>query len=210
MGVIRYTVTTRTTSCPHCGYTLNEETHGVLTPVISCLWMFTFPVLIPYAIIKYLGFGNPDMPKIGPKLITCPHCSLPIRTKNLAVEDLKPDELVTYRFRILFYVSYVLGAILSFTLLYLLIDKLPIVSIGGLIALFSLLGVISIIVAYRINLANCNESKTKEVITPKNHIIKSQNIKTNETSEYFYCRKCGNKLPADSLFCSKCGTEVIK
>ena len=96
MGRIRYTVTTLTTRCPHCGYTLDEETHGALTPIISCLWFITFPILIPYAIIKYLGLGDPDMPKIGQKMITCPHCSLPVRTNNLAIEDLSQKELVTH------------------------------------------------------------------------------------------------------------------
>lgn len=32
----------------------------------------------------------------------------------------------------------------------------------------------------------------------------------NEDSSYFYCRKCGTKLPSDSQFCTKCGTEVVK
>ena len=26
--------------------------------------------------------------------------------------------------------------------------------------------------------------------------------------EYMYCRKCGTKLPADSVFCNKCGSSV--
>ena len=210
MGKIRYTVTTLTTRCPHCGYTLDEETHGALTPIISCLWFITFPILIPYAIIKYLGLGDPDIPKIGPKMITCPHCSLPVRTNNLAVEDLNPEALVTYRFRIWFYVSYLLGAILSFTLLYLLIDGLPIVSGGGLIALLALIGVISIIITYRVKLANCNAPKTQEVIVQNKPVIKSSNKTNAESNGYFYCRKCGNKLPADSQFCDKCGTEIVK
>ena len=46
MGKIRYTVTTRTTSCPHCGHVLDEETHGELTPIISCLWFITFPIFL--------------------------------------------------------------------------------------------------------------------------------------------------------------------
>ena len=210
MGKIRYTVTTLTTRCPHCGYTLDEETHGALTPLISCLWFITFPILIPYAIIKYLGLGDPDIPKIGPKMITCPHCSLPVRTNNLAVEDLTAEDLITYHFRIWFYVSYVLGAILSFTLLYLLIDSVPIASGGGLIALFSLLGVIAIVITYRVKLANCNAPKPKEVFIPNESVIKSPNKTTDEVNEYFYCRKCGNKLPADSQFCNKCGTEIVK
>ena len=210
MGTFRYTVTTLTTRCPHCGYTLDEETHGALTPIISCLWFITFPILIPYAIIKYWGLGDPDMPKIGPKTITCPHCSLPVKTNNLEVEDLEPEALVTYRFRIWFYVSYVLGAILSFTLLYLLIDGLPIVSGGGLIALLAFLSIITIVITYRVKLAKCNAPKPQEVIIQNKPVIKSAEKNTQESNNYFYCRKCGNKLPADSQFCDKCGTEIVK
>ena len=210
MGTFKYTVTTLTNSCPHCGYILEEETHGALTPIIACLWFVTFPVLIPYAIIKFWGLGCPYVPKIGPKMITCPNCSKPVKTNNLAVEDLDLEELVTYRFRIWFYVSYVLGAILSFTLLYLLIDGLPIVSVGGLIALLAFLGVVAIIITYRVKLANCNAPKPEVVINQSKPVIKSSNNIINEASEYFYCRKCGNKLPADSQFCDKCGTEIVK
>ena len=210
MGKIRYTVTTRTTSCPHCGHVLDEETHGELTPIISYLWFITFPILIPYLIIKYLGLGDPWLPKIGPKVITCPNCSLSVRTNNTAVEDLTPADLVTYRFRIWFYVSYVLGAILSFTLLYLLLDDEPIVSAGGLIALLALLGILTIIIAYRVKYANCEPAKKKESVSKPISVVKTQDKNVNEQSAFFYCRKCGNKLPTDSKFCNKCGTEVVK
>lgn len=30
----------------------------------------------------------------------------------------------------------------------------------------------------------------------------------SETVETHYCRKCGAKLPAEALFCPKCGTQV--
>lgn len=210
MGTFRYTVTTLTTRCPRCGYELDEETHGSLTPIISYLWFITFPILIPYAIIKYWGLGTPDIPKIGPKMITCPHCSLQVKTNNLEVEDLEPEALVIYHFRIWFYVSYVLGAILSFTLIYLLIDGLRIVSGGGLIALLAFLGVITIVITYRVKLANCNAPKPQEVIIQNKPVIKSQNKIIQESSECFYCRKCGNKLPADSQFCDKCGSEVVR
>ena len=210
MAKIRYTITTSTTSCPHCGYVLKKKTRGALTPIISCLWFITLPILIPYAIIKFVGLGAPDIPKIGPKMITCPNCSLPIRTDNLAIEDLKPEESVTFHFRIWFYVSYVLGTILSFTLLYLLIDGLPIVSIGGLIALLSLLGVLTIILTYRLQLVNCNKHTFQKNVTQNKPIMKSQIPNVNDTNEYFYCRKCGNKLLADSQFCDKCGTKIVK
>ena len=210
MGRIRYTVTTLTTRCPHCGHTLDEETHGEFTPILSCLWFITLPILIPHLIIKFWGLGDPDMPKIGPKVITCPQCSLPVRTNNSAIEDLSPEDLLTYKFKLWFYVSYGLGAILSFALLSLLMDGLPIVSGGGLIALFSLVGIISIVLTYRIKLQNCKEPKPKVSNIQIKNVINSSPQKQDVSIDYFFCRKCGNKLLSDSMFCDRCGTEIIK
>ena len=211
MARIRYTLTTTTTCCPHCGYTFKKRTRGAFAPVIYCMWFITLPVIIPYFLIRFLGLGDPSIPKIGQKIIMCPECSLPVRTDKFAIEDLDPDALITYRFRIWFYISYFLGAIFSFSLLYLIIDGLPIVSNCGLIALISLIGVLTIIIVYRIKLANCNGDKYNSFITQGNNVTKSaENHFTNGEREYFYCRKCGNNLPVDSQFCDKCGTKVVK
>ena len=72
---IRYTVTTITKRCPYCGKTVDTETHGSLTPLLSALFIFTFPVVIPYLLIRFSALQDPDFPKIGPKSYPCPHGS---------------------------------------------------------------------------------------------------------------------------------------
>ena len=46
------------------------------------------------------------MPSVGPTVINCPRCSLPIKTDKLAVMDLDPLELLTYRFKKWFNLGY--------------------------------------------------------------------------------------------------------
>jgi hypothetical protein len=210
MGKIRYTVTTKTTRCPYCGRILNEDIEGQLAPLIACLWFITLPVLIPYWVIKHWGLGDPVMPKVGPKTMKCPQCFRDVRTGNLAVEDLQEEELVTYRFRTWFYVSYAFGAMLSFTLLILLLDGESLVSAGGMLALFAFLIVLVITLSYRIQIANCKTPEQEDVVNPNNPTTEQNNNDSRETNDFFYCRKCGNKLPADSQFCNKCGTATIR
>lgn len=35
-------------------------------------------------------------------------------------------------------------------------------------------------------------------------------VETKTQQEYFFCHKCGNKLPADSMFCNVCGARLIE
>lgn len=85
-----------------------------------------------------------------------------------------------------------------------------VISLFGLLALLSFIGVVVIITAYHIKLkeiANPNLKTLEQTET----IIKPTKISTqNENNPFIYCRKCGNKLPSDSKFCSKCGIEVVK
>ena len=145
---IHYTIYKK--HCPYCNYTLDED-NDLARSLISCLWMIALPALIPYWIIKYLGFGNPNIPKIGPKTITCPHCSLPVRTDNSAIEDLNAKDLLTYNFKEWFTISYTLGAAFGFSILYHL-TGLQFATQCGFLSLFSLLGVVAIITAYRVKL----------------------------------------------------------
>lgn len=39
------------------------------------------------------------------------------------------------------------------------------------------------------------------------HILPHKN-ENNTSTEFIYCHKCGKKLPADSMFCSSCGTRL--
>ena len=156
MGRISYTVTTRTNSCPHCGHVISKKTEGALTPVFSLLWIFFIPALIPYLIIRAWALKRPNIPKVGPKTITCPRCSMPVKTDKLALEDLNAKELLAYRFRIWFYVSYILGGVFGYSLLWFLLDGLQIVSSIGLTVLLSFLGIVAIVVTYRVKLAKCN------------------------------------------------------
>lgn len=47
----------------------------------------------------------------------------------------------------------------------------------------------------------------------ENNAFKNENTEYQEKSDSLprptYCRKCGNKLQPDSLFCDKCGTEIF-
>ena len=55
MCKIRYTVTTITKRCPYCGKIVDTETHGESTPLLGIAFLFTFPVTIPYLLIRYLA-----------------------------------------------------------------------------------------------------------------------------------------------------------
>ena len=207
MGRIRYTVTTITKRCPHCGEIVDKETHGEFTPFLGILFMFTFPVQIPYLIIRYLALKDPDFPSIGEKFFTCPHCSLPIRTNNYAVEDLDDENLFLHKFKKWAYISYIVGAVLGICVFAMLLGK-PIASLYGLFALLSLIVVIAIVIAYHAKLEEIKHPNVVEQPEPALH--SKETPPEDKAPAYFYCRKCGTKLPSDSQFCNKCGTEVVK
>ena len=209
MGRIRYTVTTIKKRCPYCGTTVDEETHGAFTPIISILFFFTFPLVLPYFIIRYLALRDPEFPKIGPTFFLCPHCSLPIRTNNYAVEDLDGENLFLHKYKKWIYISYVLGAVFGVCVFCMIMGE-PIISLWGLFALLSLVGVVTIIITYYIKLEAVThhsqrfEEQLNSIIYPKEVSDKNASV------SFLYCRKCGIKLPSDSKFCSKCGTEIVK
>lgn len=204
---IRYTVTTKTRTCRHCGAILEQETSGEETPFLASFGCLLFPILIPYWLIYCFGFDYPTIPKIGPPIAKCHRCFNPYFTEMCEVSALKGEARLNYRFRIWFYVCYALGTILTVDILYLLIGGQPIISIGGLIALVSLAGVIAIILTYRLKLADIQSTliKSKVVSSPP-----ADTKQQPSQVECLYCRKCGKKIPADSLFCDKCGTEIVK
>lgn len=142
---IKYTVYEK--QCPHCHHTLEEDWREAFSALSGCIWFIAFPVLISNWLIRRFGFGDPDIPKVGDKVITCPNCSLPIRTDKVAIEELNAQELLIYSFRAWFIVGYVLGGICILSAL--LAIGLPWCS---LIAILSLLGVVAIITTYRIKL----------------------------------------------------------
>ena len=206
---IHYTVETTTIRCPHCGKIISQETRGEFEPFFRLLTALLLPILVPYWIIKYFGFLSPEKPNIGPKYITCSVCKKSIRTFNRAVEDLTGKDLLIHRFVPWFYVCYFLGIVLFISSLCLISDEYTMLSVCGLITLLSLIGVIVIIVTYRIKLSKCNQTKNCES-PPKTKNIEHQSIMGNTVGERLFCRKCGKKLPLDSKFCSGCGTEVIE
>lgn len=147
---IHYTVTTK--KCPNCGTILDEESNAGAA-MLSIFTIFLFPALIPYWLIKFIGFKSPIVPKIGPPIEECPSCRNPYLTEMCELEDLEGIDLLNYRFRIWFSVCYVLGAIFGFDLAFLLGGDQSIISIEGMIGLLALLGVLAIIIVYRLKLA---------------------------------------------------------
>lgn len=209
MSKIRYTVTTITKRCPYCGKIVDQETHGELTPLLSILFLLAFPIVVPYLLIKYLALKNPDFPKIGPKSFPCPHCSSSIRTNNYAIEDLYGEDLFLHKFKKWAYICYVMGAVLGVCVFAMILGE-PIISLYGLFALISLFVVVTIIITYHVKLQQIAHPKP-EVVEQSKLMVQPQKTPTkNETSQFFYCRKCGAKLPLDSRFCTKCGIEVVK
>lgn len=206
MGKIRYTVTTITKQCPYCGRTVDTETHGEFAPFLGILFLFTFPIVIPYWLLKHLAFQDPNFPKIGPETTPCPHCSLPIRTENYAIEDLKDEKLFLHKFKKWIYISYVFGAICG-SCIFGMITGAAVVSLWGLFALLSLIAVVIIIITYHVKLEEIAHPKSKVIDQPSSNL---KHTSQDNTVSFFYCRKCGNKLPADSQFCNKCGTELVK
>ena len=49
-----------------------------------------------------------------------------------------------------------------------------------------------------------DEKHSEEAIS-----IKGQTDIQEQHEEYLYCRKCGTKIPSDSVFCPKCGEKVV-
>lgn len=148
---IKYTVYTK--KCPYCNYTLDEDYRELLYIFLGLFLFMLFPVFISYELIKGFGFGDPDIPKLGKKVIVCPNCSFPIRTDNVSFGDLTAEEFLIYRFRIWFIVSYIIGGVFTVSTLLLIFAVFPIVSWCGLISLLSLLCVAAIITTYRVKLA---------------------------------------------------------
>ena len=112
MARYNYIVTEITKRCPYCGKTVGTETKADQTPPhLIILLLAIFPITIPYWILRYLAFKNPNFPKVGPKTFQCPHCYLPIRTDNYAVEDLDSKNLFLHKFKKWIYISYVIGAV---------------------------------------------------------------------------------------------------
>ena len=166
MGRIRYTFNTITKRCPFCGRTVDAETHGEFAPFLGILLLFTFPIVIPYWLIKHLAFQDPDFPKIGPKTTPCPHCSLPIRTDNYAVEDLKGEKLFLHKFKKWVYISYVFGAVCG-VCVFGMITGAAVISLWGLFALLSLIAVVAIIITYHVKLEEIAHPKPKVGEQPK-------------------------------------------
>ena len=209
MGRIRYTVTTITKRCPYCGEILDTETHGDLAPFLGIFFIFIFPIVVPYLLIRYLALKNPDFPKIGPKFFQCPHCSLPIRTDNYAIQDLHGKNLFLYKFKKWVYICYALGGIFGFSI-FAIVEESPATLFWVLLASLSLIGVAAIIIIYHTKIKEMEALKSK-TLEQSEVVIQLAKISTqNQNDSYTYCRECGNKLPSDSKFCNKCGTKIVE
>ena len=206
----KYTVTTETKYCPHCGYIFSEKTKGLFTPLYPFLFLLLAPMLISYWLIRYLFLRNPKIPKVGPKTFICCNCSKKVSTGNLSIEELNAEEMTTFRFKKWIYTCYVLSIICSAALYYMAIQSLSLISIFGIIPFISFLGIVTIVVAYHISLAQCRPKNENYSYSIKTYENKIPNTLSEETQEMIFCHKCGIKMPIDSRFCEKCGTDISK
>lgn len=207
---IRYTVTTITKRCPYCGKTIDEETHGQFTPLLGILLFLTFPIAIPYLLIRFLLLKDPNFPPIGPKYFSCPHCALPIRTGNYAREELQGTKLFLHKFKTWIYVCYAIGAVFGISVMVLLLENMPLVSWWGLVSLISISGIIAIVFVYYTKLEDVSNIEQSVNNSPKITEREKLNFEPAVDTSCIYCRKCGTKLPVDSQFCNKCGTKIMK
>lgn len=145
---IRYTVTTYTKKCPKCGEILESETHGDLTPILAVMSFVLFPVFISYFLLYFLAFSSPDQPKVGPKYCYCPKCFEISKTGNLYKEELYGQDLLNYKFYIVFFLAYGLGAGVLYSLLIGCLDGFSTAVIVVAIICFCVL--VGIIITYRI------------------------------------------------------------
>ncbi len=201
MGTFKYTITTTTERCPHCGYVFSETVKGALDPIIAGCWPITLPIRIPYWLIKYCGFGNPVVPTVGEKIVTCPKCSMPVRTTDIKIEHMNAEQILNFKFQTWFRVAYVLGAVLSFSLILSIPGAVENPTVFYVMSILSFLGIGTIIAIYRIMKA--------KLYAPRENPPPVIKVTKDKATKKLFCRKCGKQLPLDSAFCNECGEKLI-
>lgn len=111
---IHYTITTK--YCPYCGRVLSKKTNLFL----FYLYVLIFPIIIfclpaTYLLKKFI-YHDPDIPEVGKSFKKCPSCANNIYTGKTELKDLSDIELLNYKFKWLFRLSYFLGGIILFFL----------------------------------------------------------------------------------------------
>lgn len=145
---IKYTVTTHTKTCPNCGEILEQETNGEFTPILAVLSFFIFPIMLSYYLLYFLAFSSPDLPNVGPKYCACPKCLEISKTGNYYKEELYGCDLLNYKFYLLFFIAYGLGAGALYALLIGLIDGFS--STVIVVAILCPCILVGIVITYRI------------------------------------------------------------
>ena len=177
---IRYTVTTHTKKCPKCGEILESETHGELTPILAVMSFVLFPVFISYFLLYFLAFSSPDQPKVGSKYCYCPKCLEISKTGNLYKEELYGQDLLNYKFYIVFFLAYGLGACVLYSLLIGCLNGFSTAVI--IVAILGFCVLAGIIITYRILL-----KKYKKITPPPGRtyvlIREKQNAELQNLSE---------------------------
>ena len=161
---IRYRYKVYTTKCPYCGAVLSVDNSDQSNQLFSMAIIVTFPYYLSRFFLNKI-YGNPSIPKVGPKSIVCPRCSLPMRTDNKLISELSRLELLNYQFRHWFTFSYLLGTILIASVIF--VDCAKIISLPnwGYVEILLLCIVLLIVIVY-------NYKKSRHVIGPKRSLIK--------------------------------------
>lgn len=69
--------------------------------------------------------------------------------------------------------------------------------------------IVIVVVLYRKRKAKCTTTLNASSINDSKE-TNNLNCTCSDNNGYIFCHKCGNKLPADSEFCYRCGTRQVK
>lgn len=111
---IKYTVTTTTYKCPHCGMVLEQKSDEWWTLLVFLLLPLVFVGLILWGIKSLLDkIFNYDSIKIGDPYFKCKHCGKEVRSNDtFEWGELAPIAKHNWAFRHLMRINYLLGTIL--------------------------------------------------------------------------------------------------
>ena len=184
-------ITVCTTRCPYCGKKISKEYGG------REVW--------------------------GPKYGRCPNCKGIFKTGMKLYSDISPEEREKDKKEVVHAIAFFIPAFVISVVVAVLTGW----ELVGLLAFFFFMGIILSVVPHfqrmRITLKKYRrlqhtdpelyqlEYEESLRLTQKwSNTTASNNNKTPlDTRENSFCRKCGERLPPNSQYCNKCGTQIF-